>query len=109
MVEVDLARTEGIAHSVAMALARRDGPPDTDAIADAIADWVDSDRTVHLARFEITCAGGRDPRIRKLMSAGSEAFWRRNELVAVTVGSPDPARDGRVMVALLDGMIFDYL
>jgi DNA-binding transcriptional regulator YbjK len=108
MVEIDRGRTEEIGNAIAMGLARRDSL-DLDAMADAIVAWIDSAREVQLARYEIHLASARDERLKALMSAGSARFWKMVEPIAVASGSDDPPRDARMIVALLDGLILDYL
>jgi len=107
---VDAARTDGIGHAVTMALARPgDAPLDLAPMADAIVEWIESDRVNQLARYELTLASARDPRIAQLLDAATQRFRRMVEPIAVAAGSDDPSRDARVLIALLDGLIFDHL
>jgi DNA-binding transcriptional regulator YbjK len=107
LTDIDRTNVEGIAHGISMALAR--GNPDYDAIADALIAWINADRLLQLARFELHVASARDPDLKALMSAGSARFWHLVEPLALTLGSKSPVRDSRVMVAMLDGLVFDYL
>jgi AcrR family transcriptional regulator len=109
MVDVDRERAAPIGEAVTHALARRGGTPDMTAVADAIVDWIESDRAIQLARYEVAVAGGRDERLRAIMSQASQHFWRLAEPIAIAMGSDDPKRDARVLVAMLDGLQFDYL
>lgn len=43
------------------------------------------------------------------MSRAAAHFWRMVEPVAVAAGSENPPRDARVLVAMLDGLVADYL
>jgi AcrR family transcriptional regulator len=83
--------------------------PDIDAVADAVARWIDDAREVHLARLELELAAVRDVRIRKRMQDAALIFWRMCEPVVVALGSDDPERDGRAMAVMVDGILLDRL
>lgn len=83
--------------------------PDLDAVAEAVASWIDGLRDLHLARLELELAAARDPRLRERMSEAAAVFWRMCEPLAVAAGSDDPARDGRAIAAMVDGLLLDRL
>jgi len=109
LVELDHRHLEHLTHDLAMALARREPYPDIDHLLAPVISWIGSDRTVQLARYELELAGGRDAQVRATMSAGAAFFWRLFEPVAVAAGSRDAARDARMIVATLDGLLMDWL
>jgi hypothetical protein len=43
------------------------------------------------------------------MTEAARVFWRMCEPIAAATGSDDPARDGRGMAAMVDGLLLDRL
>ena len=77
--------------------------------AQTIVHWVGAGRDRMLARYEISLESTRQPELR-------DAFVRAGEPVRALMvhtlselGAPDPERQGRDFVAILDGLIFDQL
>jgi AcrR family transcriptional regulator len=82
---------------------------DVQSVARGIAQWMDHNRELHMARLELELAGARDERIRERMTDAARVFWRMCEPIAAAAGSPDPERDGRGMAAMVDGLLLDRL
>jgi len=82
---------------------------DIDSVARNIAQWMDHNRELHMARLELELAAARDARIRERMTDAARVFWRMCEPLAAAAGSPDPERDGRGMAAMVDGLLLDRL
>ena len=109
LTQLDEDRLTALAHQLAMALAPRDAEPDYGRLEQALVEWVETDPTSHLARYEVLLAGVRDPALRTAASASAATMWRIISPIAVAAGSKDPERDARLLVAMLDGLIFDLL
>jgi AcrR family transcriptional regulator len=82
---------------------------DTDAVAQALADWMDSGAPLHLARMELELQGAREPSHAARMTQAAQTFWDMGATVSAALGSEDPARDGRAMAVMLDGLLLDRL
>lgn len=82
---------------------------DTDAVARALAEWMDSGAPLHLARMELELQGAREPAHAVRMSQAAQTFWDMGATVSAALGSKDPARDGRAMAVMLDGLLLDRL
>lgn len=109
MVATCESRVGVIARDVALALAPAERVLDLDAVAAALAEWMQADRELHLARLELELAAARDPRLRERMSDAARVFWRLCEPLALALGSAEPERDGRVMASMVDGLLIDGL
>ena len=82
---------------------------DVDAIAGALSQWMDSSAAHHLARMELELQGAREPVHAERMTKAAEVFWDMCGAIAQGLGSTDPARDGRAMAVMLDGLLLDRL
>lgn len=109
LVEISERDVADMARDVAMALAPRRNDFDLDRVAETLVGWMDRERDLHLARFELELAAVRDSRLRERMTDAATVFWRMCEPLVVALGSQDPARDGRVMAAMVDGLLLDHL
>lgn len=109
LTAVDREPVAELAHAIAMALAAPEGRRNLAPVARAIGAWVDRDPVLQRARYELLLAGAHDPAVRAAMSGCAAAFWRLCEPIALAAGSQDPARDGRVVVAMIDGLVLDRL
>jgi AcrR family transcriptional regulator len=85
------------------------GTLDIDAIAAALTAWMDAGARLHLARMELELQGARDPAHAARMTQCAEVFWDMCATIAGGLGSEDPARDGRAMAIMLDGVLLDRL
>lgn len=82
---------------------------DPDAIASALVAWMDGAAVHHLARMELELQGAREPAHAARMTHAAQVFWDMCATIAAGLGSEDPARDGRAMAAMLDGILLDRL
>ncbi|NKZ02364.1 TetR/AcrR family transcriptional regulator [Actinomadura latina] len=80
-----------------------------EAAARLVEHWTTAGRERMLARYELALEATRRPELRAvLVKAGA----RSRELAAATltaIGARDPARQAPLLVAYLDGLIFDHL
>ncbi|HEX5194385.1 MAG TPA: hypothetical protein VFW09_16425 [Solirubrobacteraceae bacterium] len=83
--------------------------PDVDAVAAALVAWQDDNATLHLARLELELQGAREPAHAERMTRAAQKFWDMGAMVARSLGSTDPERDGRAMATMLDGLLLDRL
>jgi AcrR family transcriptional regulator len=82
---------------------------DVDAIAAALSGWMDNAAAHHLARMELELQGAREPAHARRMTQAAQVFWDMCAAIAEGLGSDDPARDGRAMAVMLDGLLLDRL
>jgi hypothetical protein len=82
---------------------------DPDAIAVALVAWMDGVAPHHLARMELELQGAREPAHAARMTRAAQVFWDMCATIAAGLGSEDPARDGRAMAVMLDGILLDRL
>lgn len=107
LAEVEEHRSADLGHAVAMALASGQGADHLEALIAEIVRWIDTDRAFALAHYELALAGARDDHLRAIMSAAAATLWRLAEPIAVAAGSADSARDARIVVSVLDGLLLD--
>lgn len=88
---------------------RAGAAPDVGAIATGISAWHEQGVAMHLVRMELELQAAREPAHAKRMLAAAQVFWDMCATVAESLGSDDPARDGRTMAAMLDGILLDRL
>lgn len=82
---------------------------DTDAVARALTAWMDDGAALHLARMELELQGAREPAHAARMTQAAQKFWDMGATVAAALGSENPARDGRALAIMLDGVLLDRL
>ena len=82
---------------------------DTDAVARALTEWMDNGAALHLARMELELQGAREPAHAARMTQAAQTFWDMGARVAAALGSDHPARDGRALAIMLDGVLLDRL
>ncbi len=82
---------------------------DIEAISQALAAWMDGAAPHHLARMELELQGAREPAHAERMTRAAQVFWDMCAAIAEGLGSDDPARDGRAMAVMLDGLLLDRL
>jgi AcrR family transcriptional regulator len=82
---------------------------DIEAISGAVAAWMDAAAPHHLARMELELQGAREPAHAERMTRAAQVFWDMCAAIAEGLGSDDPARDGRAMAVMLDGVLLDRL
>lgn len=100
-----------MAHAVTMALAPRAErlDPDLQALGAALAAWLEEERTMQLARFELLLEGARRPALQETLGRCGDSFVRVAQPVAVAAGSRHPERDARLLVAMVNGVLFAQL
>ncbi len=82
---------------------------DIDGVAAALTAWMDGGARLHLARMELELQGARDPAHAARMTQCAEVFWEMCATISRGLGSENPARDGRAMAIMLDGVLLDRL
>lgn len=82
---------------------------DVDAIAAALSAWMDGAAAHHLARMELELQGAREPAHAERMTRAAQVFWDMCAAIAQGLGSKDPARDGRALAVMIDGVLLDRL
>ncbi|WAL68851.1 TetR family transcriptional regulator [Amycolatopsis cynarae] len=87
--------------------------PDISELADAAAEliehWVTAGKTRMLARYELALESTRRPELRAvLVEAGGQVRRLAEDLLAAA-GAPDPPGQAPVLVACVDGIVFDHL
>ena len=87
--------------------------PPPDRLAEFLARFVHAaittGRTRMLARYEFALEATRRPELREPYDRGGLLIRRRCHEVLTLAGSPDPARQTGLLIAWLDGTIFDAL
>ncbi|GGO01623.1 hypothetical protein GCM10010116_03020 [Microbispora rosea subsp. aerata] len=80
-------------------------------VADLLARMTYAAVTVHrettIARYELAMEATRRPELRKVYDEVGRRFRELATAVLAAVGSPDPERHGRQMVAYVEGLMFD--
>ncbi len=109
LAELDHQAVDAIGHEVAMVLAGGRGELDYARLAAGITAWISARPELQLARYELSLAGARRPEIAVKMQAGRASFVRLLLPIVVSVGSPEPERDAGILLALLDGLIFEQM
>lgn len=86
---------------------------DTDTLAAAAADllrhWTTTGRTRMLARYELALESTRRPELRTAPTAAGTSIRALAERILAASGAPDPAVAAELLVAYLDGLVFDRL
>lgn len=86
---------------------------DTDTLAAAAADllrhWTTTGRTRMLARYELALESTRRPELRTALAAAGTSIRALAERMLAASGAPEPAVGAELLVAYLDGLVFDRL
>lgn len=86
---------------------------DLDTIAaagiDLLRRWTTTGRTRMLARYELALESTRRPELRTALAAAGTSIRVLAERVLAGSGAPDPAVGAGLLVAYLDGLVFDQL
>ncbi|MGW1995970.1 TetR/AcrR family transcriptional regulator [Embleya sp. NPDC001921] len=109
MAERDKRYAGEITHELMRMTAVRPIAIDYPQLALYMREWWDGERSVQLARLELELAGAREPLIREAMIRCQAEFRAFAELIALSLGSTDARVDGHIMLALLQGMLFDHV
>lgn len=78
-------------------------------LAAMVADMMGPGRTRSLARYELALEAVRHPRLRAALEHAGVAFRQAAAALLASLGSADPERHGRLLVACCDGIVFDAL
>jgi DNA-binding transcriptional regulator YbjK len=79
------------------------------AIAALLIDFLTVSRVRMLARYELSLEANRQPALRETLVAGGLGLRRMAAELVALLGSTDPARHARMLVAFCDGVVFDAL
>lgn len=109
LTDLDHQALDGLALDVARALAPRSDTPDLSMIAATLAHWVEDNRDLHLARFELALAAARDPVLARTDTAWNETFLGIIEPVVISAGSSSARLDARYVCAAFMGIVFDQV
>ena len=86
---------------------------DLAALADALArllhHWMSVDRDRHLARYELTLESVRRPEVAAALQTAGQDLRERIVTILAGFGATDPPRQARLLVACIDGILFDNL
>ncbi len=89
-----------------------EGPVDVERLAEGIAalldHWLTVGRSRTLARFACLLEATHHPELRTILAHGDRPRAQARALLELA-GSTDPDRDGRALVAFIDGLLFDRL
>jgi DNA-binding transcriptional regulator YbjK len=89
------------------------GATDPAALADALArllhHWMSVDRHRHLARYELTMEAVRRPDVAEELRRAGQDLRDRIAAILASFGAADPPRQARLLVACIDGILFDNL
>lgn len=118
LLEVALARMTVLeAGEFAPALAAGDLPPalprDVDGVADMaaaiVSEAIREGRAQKIARYELALEATRRPELRGMYDSAGVAFREAAVAMVAALGSPEPARHGRFLVAWCEGVMFDAI
>ena len=105
LVERDLAQLQALEPVFAAG--------DPHALADVLADGViaalTSQRDQHLARFELTLESVRRPEVAARLRGAGQVLRERIAEVLGRFGAAEPDRQARLLVALVDGILFENI
>lgn len=79
----------------------------TAAAAGLVSRWLDEEWERTLARYELALEATRRPALHRALVEARAAFQRIGERLLSEAGVPDPAARIRILVALLDGLVFE--
>lgn len=103
LVELDHADLDGMAPLVTA----RDPEALAEAMAAVLLGWLTGDRTRHLARYELSLEAVRRPELAAELHRGGAEIRDRVADVLAGFGAPEPGRQSALLVACVDGLLFD--
>lgn len=71
--------------------------------------WAGAGREQQYARYLIYLEGRSDPALRELLDAANRALADQLATLLREIGCPHHRRDARLLIALLDGLLYDQL
>ncbi|MFI7443410.1 TetR/AcrR family transcriptional regulator [Nonomuraea indica] len=111
LLELALARLTALEeHALAPAISG--GPPSREELPDVLAEAVHvqvNDRRRTLARYELALEATRRPELRAIYDRAGRRFRDPAVALLAAVGSRDPVRHARQVVAFGEGMMFDAI
>jgi DNA-binding transcriptional regulator YbjK len=78
-------------------------------LTDALERRLTAGRERTLARYELTLEAARRPELRAKLIANGARFRAQAQDLLTALGAPNPERQGRDLVACLDGLVHDHL
>lgn len=81
----------------------------TDQMAATVLSWLTTGRDRALARYELTLESTRRPELREEMMKYGSMFRMMAETTLAAAGASDPVRQGRALVACIDGLVLHQL
>lgn len=80
-----------------------------DLLADIVADAIRVGRVQKIARYELALEATRRPELRGVYDEAGRAFREASVGIMAALGSRDPVRHGRFLVAWCEGIMFDSI
>jgi DNA-binding transcriptional regulator YbjK len=80
-----------------------------EAAARLVEHWTTAGRERMLARYELALEATRRPELRTVFVTAGARSRALAKAMLTTIGAPDPARQAPLLVAYIDGLIFDHL
>ncbi|CNF36896.1 Putative transcriptional regulator%2C TetR family [Mycobacterium tuberculosis] len=80
-----------------------------EAAARLVEHWTTAGRERMLARYELALEATRRPELRTVFVAAGARSRALAKAMLTAIGAPDPARQAPLLVAYIDGLIFDHL
>ena len=88
-------------------------PLSPDALADLVATMVEQASTTHrermIARYELSIEATRRPELRAALTAVGERYRQLASRLLAASGAAEPERQGRALIAFLDGLVYDRI
>lgn len=78
-----------------------------DALTDLVCSWVTTGRERHVARYELTLEAVRRPEVAGVLHRGGQAVRSQVAGVLAALGAPDAVQRASILVACVDGVLFD--
>jgi DNA-binding transcriptional regulator YbjK len=80
-----------------------------DALGAVLHRWLTTDRTRHLARYELSMEAVRRPELAADLHRAGQGLRQRVAAMLEAFGATDPPRQARWLVACIDGILFDNI
>ncbi|WP_067816544.1 TetR/AcrR family transcriptional regulator [Actinomadura kijaniata] len=113
LLQAVIERLEAVdAAEMAAPLAAAGGADDADvveSVARLVERWTTTGRSRMLARYELALEANRRPEVRAVFVRAGRRSRAMTEAMLTAAGAPDPGAQAPLLVAYLDGLIFDHL
>ncbi|MGK5552769.1 TetR/AcrR family transcriptional regulator [Actinomadura kijaniata] len=80
-----------------------------ESVARLVERWTTTGRSRMLARYELALEANRRPEVRAVFVRAGRRSRAMTEAMLAAAGAPDPRAQAPLLVAYLDGLIFDHL